>query len=275
MAHGEAAQLVAFFAALLFCAVLEIISPNNAARSRRGRRWPTNIGLTFVNLALLLLLPATVLSASVFAAGADWGLLNRVDLPLWITLVSGFALRSLMAYVVHRMMHKVPLFWRLHRIHHSDTQMDISTTIRVHPIEFAVTIPLHMLGVIVFGIPPIAIMFYEIIDAAQTVITHGNLRLPQWLDKGLRWLLVTPDMHRMHHSSRQPETDSNYGTTVALWDHLFRTYTMRDRDAQATMEIGLTESQDRRPDSLFWLLRLPFITLRPEPSGQAMPRSPA
>ena len=257
--HWETLQVVVFFAALGICGLAEGLRPRNREKTRRGARWPSNIGLNGLNIVLMLAIPVSVLSAASLAADRGWGLAHFAGLTGWGAVVVGIGARSLLAYAVHVLTHKVPVLWRLHRVHHTDTQMDVTTTVRLHPLEFAVTIPLHMAGVLLFGIAPLAIILYEVVEAAQTVITHANMRLPARLDRGLRWLVVTPDMHRMHHSSHQPETDSNYGTTVALWDHIFRTYTMRDADGLAAMELGLEDCQDARAASFTWLLTVPFL----------------
>jgi sterol desaturase/sphingolipid hydroxylase (fatty acid hydroxylase superfamily) len=155
-------------------------------------------------------------------------------------------------------MHKVPLLWRLHRVHHTDTFVDVSTTVRFHPGEYLVSTPIIVGSVFLMGISPIALMIYEVFDAAMAVFTHANIRMPKPVDRFLRLLLVTPDMHRVHHSSHQPETDSNYGATLSIWDRLFGTYTEKEPEELATMQLGLKECQDKRSTSLWWQLRLPF-----------------
>jgi sterol desaturase/sphingolipid hydroxylase (fatty acid hydroxylase superfamily) len=156
----------------------------------------------------------------------------------------------------------MPKLWRFHRVHHSDTHLDVATTVRFHPVEFLVNLPMMLAVIALFGIPPVALMIYEIMDAAMNVFTHANVRLPKWADRVVRVLFVTPDMHRVHHSSWHRETDSNYGATLSIWDHLFGTFRAKEPEALATMEIGLREVRDGRANSLWWLLALPFRPIR-------------
>ena len=175
--------------------------------------------------------------------------------------------RSLVSYAVHVAMHKVPWLWRLHRVHHTDTAMDISTAVRFHPLEFVVSVPAVLAATLVFGFPPLAVIIYSLVDAAMAVFSHANLRLPDRMERGVRLLLVTPAMHRIHHSALQPETDSNYGATLSCWDRLFGTHRAKPAGALASSQLGLAECRDRRSDSLPWLLSLPFIRLKPQPIG--------
>jgi sterol desaturase/sphingolipid hydroxylase (fatty acid hydroxylase superfamily) len=155
-------------------------------------------------------------------------------------------------------MHKAPILWRVHRVHHSDTQMDVLTTVRSHPFEFLLMAPVHIAGALALGIPPAAVMIYDIIDGGMAVFTHANIRLRPWLERSLRWVIVTPDMHRVHHSAHQPETDSNYSVGLSFWDRLFGTFRMCSGARLSSMPPGLGECQDRRSRPLLWLLLLPF-----------------
>jgi sterol desaturase/sphingolipid hydroxylase (fatty acid hydroxylase superfamily) len=158
-------------------------------------------------------------------------------------------------------MHKIPLFWRLHRVHHTDDFFDISTTVRFHPVEFLVSVPVILALIVGIGIPPLAVIIYELFDVAMAVWSHSNVRLPRWLDRTIGLILVTPDMHRVHHSTYQPETDSNYGATLSVWDRLFGTLRHKPARELAQMTLGLEECMDRRNRSLWFLLKLPFIRL--------------
>jgi sterol desaturase/sphingolipid hydroxylase (fatty acid hydroxylase superfamily) len=153
------------------------------------------------------------------------------------------------------------LFWRLHRVHHSDAGFDVSTAVRFHPLEFVVQVPVSVASIYALGIPPAAIIVYELLDAAMAVWTHANVHVPSWVERPLRLVLVTPAMHRIHHSSLVAETDSNFGATFSLWDRLFGTMRQKTGDELASMQIGLSECQDQRSRSLPWLLKLPFIRL--------------
>jgi len=163
---------------------------------------------------------------------------------------------------MHILNHKVPILWAIHRVHHTDTRLDVSTTVRFHPLEFVYSTPFTLAGIALFGVPPVAVLVYELMDAAITVFSHANVRLPRWLDYPLRLVIVTPDVHRVHHSSYQPETDSNYGAVLTIWDRVLGTYRSKTAADVAAQETGLAECQDARSRSLAWLMILPFITLR-------------
>jgi sterol desaturase/sphingolipid hydroxylase (fatty acid hydroxylase superfamily) len=154
------------------------------------------------------------------------------------------------------------MLWAIHRVHHVDTRLDVSTTVRFHPLEFVFTTPPTLAGVAAFGVPPVALLIYEFLDASITVFSHANVRLPWWIDRPLSLFVVTPDVHRVHHSSYQPETDSNYGAVLTIWDRLLGTYRRKSAEALATQETGLSEAQDSRSRNVLWLLILPFIALR-------------
>jgi len=152
-------------------------------------------------------------------------------------------------------------------VHHADTRLDVSTTVRFHPLEFVFSIPITLAGIILLGAPPISILLYEVLDAGITVFSHANVRLPPWIDRPLSLLIVTPDVHRVHHSSSQPETDSNYGAVLTIWDRLLGTYRRKQGDALVAQETGLSEVQDSRSRNPLWLLILPFIRLRCRPNN--------
>jgi sterol desaturase/sphingolipid hydroxylase (fatty acid hydroxylase superfamily) len=257
-AEFEPLQYAAFFGALVVLGLLEAaIALRNDPASRR-KRWPANFGLTAINVLVLGALPLGSLAAADLAAAHGWGLLNQVALPAWLAIVAAFLLRSLASYVIHVAMHKVPLLWRLHRIHHTDTAMDISTAVRFHPLEFVISIPAVLAATVASGFPPIAVMLYSLADAAMAVFSHANIRLPDRIDQGLRLLLMTPAIHRLHHSAAQPETDSNYGAILSCWDRLFGTYRTRPDAELAGLRLGLAEYSETNARSLSWLLAMPF-----------------
>jgi sterol desaturase/sphingolipid hydroxylase (fatty acid hydroxylase superfamily) len=166
-----------------------------------------------------------------------------------------------MGYVFHMLMHKVPLFWRLHRVHHSDTHLDVSTTVRSHPVEVLVLFVAMIPLVIAFGFNPWALIVYETIDGIVGLLSHTNVRLPERLDRALRWLLVTPNMHCLHHSSFQPETDSNYGVVLSIWDRIFGTYSVAPRAGYDAMKFGLNEIAFDQSSDIVWQIRSPMITI--------------
>ncbi|MBV1904127.1 MAG: sterol desaturase family protein [Marinosulfonomonas sp.] len=253
---------VVFFGLLLFFGLMETWAERSPEPARRAGRWPANVGLTILNIVILGALPV---SGVVFADGvreAGMGLFNWVQANPVAALIGGFLVRSFTSWATHLAMHKIPFLWRFHRVHHSDTFLDISTTVRFHPIEFLINLPITLATIAIFGISPVTLMLYELFDAGMNVFTHANIRMPAWLDRTLRTMIVTPDMHRVHHSSYHPETDSNYGATLSIWDHVFRTHTFKEADDLEEMEIGLRELQDKRANSLIWLLALPFRPIR-------------
>ena len=258
----DALTFGSFFACLFVLGALEFLLSRNPEKAERRRRWPANVLLTLLNLAVLSVLPVSAVTAAHWAGTMDFGLMNAVELPFIVLLAVGIAARSLISYAIHFAMHKIPLLWRIHRIHHTDTALDISTTVRFHPLEFVVSVPLVVATVAGLGIPVLVVMLYELFDAVMAVLSHANLRLPARLERRAQTLLVTPAMHRVHHSSDPAETDSNYGATLSVWDRLFGTYVVRSDGALDGMQLGLGECQDDRPASLAWLLALPFRTLK-------------
>lgn len=260
-ANGEMLEYAAFFGVLAALAILETLWPRGAGAPERRRRWPANFGLTLINIVVLGALPIGALAAAEWAQAQRWGLLNAVALDAGTALALGLLLRSLVSYATHVAMHKIPLLWRAHRVHHTDRAFDVSTTVRFHPLEFVITLPIQLAAVALLGISPLAIIVYEIFDAAMAVWTHANLRLPARLSRALSFVLVTPDMHRIHHSAHQPETDSNYGATFSFWDRLFRTFREATPDRLSELTLGLEPYRDGRAESLPWLLTMPWRAL--------------
>jgi sterol desaturase/sphingolipid hydroxylase (fatty acid hydroxylase superfamily) len=264
--YGEPLQYIIYFALLAGLGTLEALAPRRRDPAARARRWPSNFGLTALNVVVLGALPVSGLAVAVLAQERGWGLLQRYPLPLAATLAVAVLGRSLVSYLVHVGMHKVPVFWRVHRVHHTDVFLDVSTTVRFHPLEFLIQLGPTALAIVALGLPPWTIMLYELVDTAINLFIHANARVPARLDAWLRWVLVTPDMHRVHHSAVWPETDSNYGVVLPWWDRLFGTYRAATQDPRE-MRLGLAECQDRRASSLGWLLTLPFRRRLGQPEG--------
>jgi sterol desaturase/sphingolipid hydroxylase (fatty acid hydroxylase superfamily) len=257
MDYGDPLQYALYFGLLAALGAVEAFAPRRDGPAGRGRRWPSNFGLTALNVVVLGALPVSGLAVAVVAQQQGWGLLQRYPLPLVATLGVALLARSLVSYAVHVAMHKMPVLWRVHRVHHTDVFLDVSTTVRFHPLEFLIQLGPTALVILGLGLPPWTIMLYELVDTATNLFIHANARVPARLDAWLRLLLVTPDMHRVHHSAHSPETDSNYGAVVPWWDRLFGTYRTAIGDPRDT-RLGLEECQDRRASSLGWLLALPF-----------------
>jgi len=265
--HSETLTYLAFFGLFAILGLFELVRYRSAARPNRARRWTTNIVLSLSWVITGPFLPISALAAALFADAKDFGSLNMIDLDWRYAFAAGIVLRSFVSYYTHVAMHKVPFLWRIHRVHHLDPQLDVSSTARNHPLEALGTWPLTIAGIVLFGIPPAAVLLYEIFDALMVVFSHANIRLPRWQDRLISVIFVTPDMHRVHHSSFQPQTDSNFGATLAVWDRMFGTYKRLSEKDLAMLKIGLDDVQDPRAQDILWLLRSPFLTLttRAEP----------
>lgn len=261
-AQFEPLQYVAFFGVFAVFGALETLRPRDASRPERIGRWPANVLLTALNIAILAAFPVSAIAVADFAAGERIGALNVIDVSAGWAFALGFLGRAFLSWATHFLNHKVPFLWAIHRVHHTDTRLDVSTTVRFHPLEFVFTTPITLAGIVLIGVPPVALLIYEIMDAAVTVFSHSNVQVPRWIDRPLRLVIVTPDVHRVHHSSLQAETDSNYGAVLTIWDRLLGTYRRKSPEELAVQENGLRESQDGRSRNPLWLLILPFIALR-------------
>jgi sterol desaturase/sphingolipid hydroxylase (fatty acid hydroxylase superfamily) len=271
-ASFEPLQYAAFFGVFAVLALVESVAPRDPSPALRFWRWPSNVVLTTANIVILGALPVGIVAAADWAQDARFGLLHVVQVSPTAAFAIGFLGRAFLSWGTHYLNHKVPFLWAIHRVHHTDTRLDVSTTVRFHPLEFVFTTPLTLAGVVALGAPPVAILIYEVMDAGVTVFSHANVRLPWWVDRPLRLFIVTPDVHRVHHSSQQPETDSNYGAVLTIWDRLLGTYRRKSGEDLATQETGLSEAQDSRSRNLFWLLILPFIRLKSPAAAYARNR---
>ena len=253
-------RLLVFILLLLSFLLLERLFPKRqVASGTTFQRRIFNLSLLFINtVAVRILVPLALFQAAFFAAEEGIGLFNFVKLPLWANLIASIVLFDLLIYLQHVAFHKVPIFWRIHRIHHSDLQFDVTTGVRFHPLEILLSTLYKLVAVFVFGPAAFAIIIYEMALNAAALFTHGNVGLSGTLDKGLRKLLVTPDMHRVHHSVIKVETDSNYGNIFSFWDRLFRTYRDQPESGHAGMQIGLQEFRDDNDQKLVSLLTMPF-----------------
>ena len=235
--ENESTLRLSFFVGLLaLMLVWEIWAPARRFEAPRLTRWGSNFGLVFLDTAILRL---AVPLLAMGVAARELGLMNWLDAPLWIALPLGFIALELLVYWQHRMFHEVPFFWRFHRVHHSDTGFDLTTGFRFHPAEAVISMLSKMAVVAIFGVPVLAVLLFEIILSSTAIFNHGNVRLPAWLEPMARRLIVTPDHHRIHHSSVENKTNSNYAFSISLWDHVFGTYQHTPTGGQDGMEIGL------------------------------------
>jgi sterol desaturase/sphingolipid hydroxylase (fatty acid hydroxylase superfamily) len=254
LANGETLQFALFFALLAGLAVLERLAPRRVEPMQRKVRWPVNLLLTFLNLVTLSVLPVSLIGAALWAESRGWGLLNRVTLPLAALIAINLLVRGFVSFSTHYLMHNVPLFWRIHRVHHLDTELDVTTTVRFHPLEFFLGALLGVPIIVAFGLTPWVLVLYETLDVVVTLWSHSNLRLPLLADRLLRYVIVTPDLHRVHHSAWQPETDSNFGAVFPVWDLVFGTFNAAPRGGHERMRLGLDEVRGGDAHRPLWLL---------------------
>lgn len=255
---NDAGLRFAIFAAVLATLVLaEALWPARRRHFPRLKRWPTNILLTVINTAALrLFFPLLAVGTAAWAETAQFGLLNRIPIPGWGAFAASLVVLDVVVYGQHAVMHRVGPLWRLHRVHHTDRDVDVTTAVRFHPGEIALSMGLKMAVVALLGAPPASVVTFEAILNGVAMFNHANLRLPARFEHVLRWFVVTPDMHRIHHSTERDETDSNYGFNLSLWDRLFGTY--RDRAQKPDFMLGLESFQDFAPNRLDFALLLPF-----------------
>ncbi|MGR3636380.1 MAG: sterol desaturase family protein [Shimia sp.] len=202
-------------------------------------------------------LPLLAIGAALDAQTRGWGLLNQIQLPDWIAVFLALLIFDFAIWLQHLITHKIPLLWRLHRVHHADPDLDVTTAIRFHPVEIALSMGLKIGLVYALGAPPLAVLIFEILLNATALFTHSNIRLPIALDRIMRLVLVTPDMHRVHHSVHRDEHDSNYGFALSIWDRTLGTYIAQPREGHDKMTIGLAW-QNKLPTRFGWSFLLPF-----------------
>ena len=260
-------RLTVFVGALVLMAAAEVFWPRRKLVLGRRARWPTNLGMVALGAlvirllaaaATVLLVPLVAVTAAVLAAQHDWGLLNAVSWPQWIEIAIALAFLDFAIWLQHLLAHRVPLLWRLHRVHHADRDIDVTTALRFHPIEIRLSMIYKVGWVVVLGAPLEAVIAFELILNAVAMFNHANVALPSGLERPLRALIVTPDMHRIHHSIHASEHHANFGFNLSVWDRLFATYVAEPRDGHREMTIGLPEFQTDRPARLGWCLGLPF-----------------
>jgi sterol desaturase/sphingolipid hydroxylase (fatty acid hydroxylase superfamily) len=261
MPNDLAIRLAAFLGVFLVLACLERMAPRRRPVQPLRRRWGANLALAVIDTAALralaLAVPILAVAAAIDAGQQGIGLLNQLDWPFWLELALAVLLFDLAIWLQHLVTHKIPILWRFHRVHHADRDFDVTTALRFHPVEIVASAALKVGLVYLLGPSALAVLVFEILLNGTAMFNHANLRLPGWLDRVVRAVLVTPDMHRIHHSVHRDEHDSNYGFALSIWDRLFRTYRPEPKDAQDTMKIGL-EWQDDRTMRLGWVLMLPF-----------------
>lgn len=252
-------RLSVFGGVLVLMAALETLFPRKPRTQPRLIRWVTNFGiLVFYSALLRLLFPVMAMGVAVFAVSKGWGLLNLIEMPLWVHIVISAILLDLAVYWQHVASHKIPAIWAFHKMHHADRDIDVTTGNRFHPVEIILSMLYKMLVVLALGPHVVGVILFEIILNGSAMFNHANLRLPLWLDKIVRLVFVTPDMHRVHHSVIPRETNSNYGFNLTLWDRIFGSYIDQPQQGHDNMTIGLPQYQTDKPSHLLWCLMLPF-----------------
>jgi sterol desaturase/sphingolipid hydroxylase (fatty acid hydroxylase superfamily) len=260
MRNEIAIRLIFFFSIFVIVALCELLAPRRALTTSKKIRWISNLSITFLNpLLVRILFPILAINMAVKSQERSWGLLNNFDLPYWLDIVVGIVVLDLVIYLQHVMFHAIPILWRLHMVHHADLDYDVTTGLRFHPIEIILSMGIKLSVVVIFGLPAVAVLIFEVILNAAAMFNHGNIRLPLKIDRILRYFIVTPDMHRVHHSVIIRETNSNYGFNLPWWDRLFGTYCHQPAKGHAGMTIGLSQFRDSGKLTLPWLLILPFI----------------
>jgi sterol desaturase/sphingolipid hydroxylase (fatty acid hydroxylase superfamily) len=265
--YEPAIRLGAFAGALILLALWEALAQRRALRANKATRWGSNLALVAINtLAARLAAALGAVGIAVWAQSHDWGLFNVVQLPGWLELIFAFLLLDLAIYFQHVMFHAVPLFWRLHKVHHADPDVDVTTGLRFHTLEILLSLAIKAAVIVLLGAPPLAVLIFEMALNVSSMFNHSNIWMPRHLDAWLRWLVVTPDMHRIHHSTIRHESDSNYGFNLPWWDYVFGTYRRQPRDGHEAMELGLSDVPRERAVHLHWILVLPLLGARRTPS---------
>ncbi|MDH3762005.1 MAG: sterol desaturase family protein [Gammaproteobacteria bacterium] len=258
----EAGWRLAFFGGVFIVMLIwELLAPKRRLTVSKLQRWLHNIGLLLLNSLLLrLLFPAAAVGMAYSVGEMNWGLFNLLSLPAWFEVLAAVLLLDLAIYLQHLLMHRVPLLWRLHRVHHADLDIDLTTGSRFHTIEILFSMLIKWGVILLLGPALLAVLIFEVLLNGMAMFNHANVRLPAGLDSVMRKLLVTPDMHRVHHSILRRETNSNYGFNLSLWDRFFRTYIDQPEKGHQDMTIGIPEFRDaRQVDRLPGMLALPFI----------------
>lgn len=252
--HEPVIRLGVYLGLLVLLMLAEAAWPRRPRVLGRRQRWPGNLGMAALNaLTVRLLAPGAVIGVALWADETGFGLFNLLPAPDWLAVVGSVLLLDLTIYAQHVAFHRVAPLWRLHRMHHADTEIDVTTGARFHPVEILLSVAIKAAAVVLLGAPAGAVLLFEVLLNATSMFNHANLALPPALDRWLRRLLVTPDMHRVHHSWHRDETDSNYGFNLPWWDRLFGTYRPQPRDGHTGMTIGLADfrsSGDQRLDRL-------------------------
>ncbi|KLN64581.1 MULTISPECIES: sterol desaturase family protein [Vibrio] len=259
MQNPEMIRLSFFLSVLILCGLWEWLTPRKQLTQSKLYRWLNNLGLiAFNSVCLSLVMPILAFESAIYAADSNWGLLNQFQLPSYIEIIISVVLLDLTIYLQHLVFHRIPILWRLHRMHHADQDIDVTTGTRFHPIEIILSMWIKIGLVLMFGVSPIAVIVFEIILNASAMFNHSNAFLPLKIDGMLRKVIVTPDMHRIHHSVIEKETHSNFGFFLSIWDRMFNTYRAQPVLGHENVKIGIPMFQSRTEQRLDKMLTQPF-----------------
>lgn len=259
LASEAGLRVLAFLAVFSAMAAFEFVAPRRRVEEVKSERWRTNFGMLALDAIILrIIFPAAAVGAAVWAEKQGLGLFHLIDAPIWLAGIAAFVLLDFAVWASHVASHKIPVLWRIHRVHHADIDVDVTTGLRFHPLEIVLSMLWKAGFVIALGAPASAVLVFEIVLNGMAMFNHSNVALPVGFDRWLRAFLVTPDMHRIHHSILRFETDSNYGFNLSIWDRLFRTYRVDPQAGHRGMITGLPEHRAKWPSRLGWSLAFPF-----------------
>lgn len=276
MQYEKEIRMGFFFGMLALIGLWEVIAPRRALTISKTVRWINNLGLVFVNSFIVrVVYPVAAIGVAATAQENHWGLfntigVNTIDIPIWLAAILAIIIMDLVIYIQHVMVHSIPLLWRLHRVHHADPDYDVTTGSRFHPIEIILSMGIKFCTIVLLGPPVFAVILFEIILNATAMFNHGNIRLNSKVDKVLRLFLVTPDMHRVHHSIEDDETNSNFGFSLPWWDRIFGTYRDQPRAGHTDMVIGIHKFREAKDVS--WISGMLTLPLKGEMSGYTINR---
>lgn len=257
--HEQLIRIGCFSGVLLLMVAWEFLAPRRRRNLPRSARWPSNFGIVVLDTMLVrLVFPAAAVGAAFYFEKNGWGIFQNSDVPSWVAILASVVILDLAIYFQHVLFHAVPTLWRFHRMHHADTEFDVTTGFRFHPVEIILSMGIKIAVIAALGPPPVAVLIFEVLLNATSQFNHGNVRLPVGIDRVQRWLVVTPDMHRVHHSIHRGETDSNFGFNLPWWDRVFGTYRAQPRDGHEGMTIGIEKFRERRELRLDRMLTQPF-----------------
>ena len=271
MANEKAIRMGIFFGILGLMALWEILAPRRALTVSKAVRWVNNLGIVFFNSFLVwLIFPVLAVGMASFASNQGWGIFNYFELPFWFVVIASVVIMDFVIYLQHVMVHAVPALWRLHRVHHADLDFDVTTGARFHPLEIILSMLIKFATIAVLGPPVLAVVIFEVVLNGTAMFNHSNVRLPLGIDRVLRWLVVTPDMHRVHHSVEDDEANSNFGFNLPWWDRLFGTYRDQPRAGHEGMTIGIHKYREVK--QVAWLPGMLLLPFKGKITGYAINR---